>query len=161
MTFSTPNITTFQATAEQYCSKGYDVAGNGTIRCLSTGNWSVSITCMIKGRSVILGITFQFGCLRFNRKTETFYLSRIAIFKLLIYALLIMLFNTCMIVHRRVKTLKGKEQKNINGFCLKVFGKLHCMKIGFLFFKILRFYIFKMAANGVCHFEININTGNH
>ena len=31
------------------------------------------------------------------------------------------------------------------------------MKIGFLSFKILRFYIFKMAANGGRHFEIKTN----
>ena len=32
------------------------------------------------------------------------------------------------------------------------------MKIRFLFFKLLRFYVFKMAANGGHHFEINIKT---
>ena len=32
------------------------------------------------------------------------------------------------------------------------------MKIGFLFLKILQFYIFKMAANGGRHFGINIKT---
>ena len=35
------------------------------------------------------------------------------------------------------------------------------MKIGFLVFKILRFYVFKMAANGGGHFEINIKTENY
>ena len=37
----------------------------------------------------------------------------------------------------------------------------NCMKIGFLFFKILQFYIFKTAANGGRHFEINIKTENY
>ena len=35
------------------------------------------------------------------------------------------------------------------------------MKIGFLLLKILQFYIFKMAANGGRHFEINIKTQNY
>ena len=35
------------------------------------------------------------------------------------------------------------------------------MKIGFLLFKILRFYVFNMAANGGRHFEINIKTENY
>ena len=62
--------------------------------------------------------------------------------------------------------LKGKEHKNINDFLLNVFaGKTahfntNCMKIGFLFVKILRFYVFKMAANDGRHFEINIKTEN-
>ena len=54
---------------------------------------------------------------------------------------------------------KGKEYKNINGFYIKLFGKLHivgvnCMKIGFLVFLILQFYVFKMATNGGRHFEM-------
>ena len=36
----------------------------------------------------------------------------------------------------------------------------NCMKIGFLFFQILHFYVFKMAANEGCHFEINMKTEN-
>ena len=35
------------------------------------------------------------------------------------------------------------------------------MKIRFLFFKILRFYVFKTEANGGRHFEINIKTENY
>ena len=35
------------------------------------------------------------------------------------------------------------------------------MKIVFLLLKILQFYIFKMAANGGRHFEINIKTENY
>ena len=35
------------------------------------------------------------------------------------------------------------------------------MKIGFLFLKILQFYVFKMAANGGRHFEINTKTENY
>ena len=62
--------------------------------------------------------------------------------------------------------LKGKEHKNINGFCLKVFGKLHIFmqttwKSDSYFFKILRLYIFKMATNGDHHFEINNKTKNY
>ena len=30
----------------------------------------------------------------------------------------------------------------------------NCMKIGFLVFKILQFYVFKMTTNGVRHFEM-------
>ena len=30
------------------------------------------------------------------------------------------------------------------------------IEIGYLLLKILRFYVFKMAANGGCHFEIII-----
>ena len=52
---------------------------------------------------------------------------------------------------------------NINVFLSKSIWKTahsdaNCMIIGFLFFKILRFYVFKMAANGGRHFEINIKT---
>ena len=61
----------------------------------------------------------------------------------------------------------GEEHKNINEVCLKVFGKTahdafdtNCMKIGILFLKRVRFYIFKMVANGGRHFEINIKTEN-
>ena len=36
----------------------------------------------------------------------------------------------------------------------------NCMKIRFLVLKLLQFYIFKMAANGGRHFEINIKTEN-
>ena len=32
------------------------------------------------------------------------------------------------------------------------------MKIGLLLLKLLQFYVFKMAADGVRHFEINIKT---
>ena len=35
-----------------------------------------------------------------------------------------------------------------------------CMVIGFVLFKILRFYVFKMAANCGRHFEIEIKTEN-
>ena len=35
------------------------------------------------------------------------------------------------------------------------------MKIGFLSFKILRFYVFKMAANEGQNIEINIKTKNY
>ena len=58
-----------------------------------------------------------------------------------------------------------KEHKNTNAFCLKVLGKLHILmqtaEIGFLFLKLLRFYVFKMAANGDCHFERNIKLKNY
>ena len=45
----TPNITTYQAKADQSCNDGYDVVGNGTIQCLADGNWSISVSCHIKG----------------------------------------------------------------------------------------------------------------
>ena len=37
----------------------------------------------------------------------------------------------------------------------------NCMEIGFLLLKILQFYVFKMAAGGGCHFDININIKNY
>ena len=37
----------------------------------------------------------------------------------------------------------------------------NCMEIGYLPLKIMRFYVFKMAANGGRHFEINIKTENY
>ena len=37
----------------------------------------------------------------------------------------------------------------------------NCMEIGFLLLKMLQFCVFKMAANGGCHFEINIKTENY
>ena len=36
----------------------------------------------------------------------------------------------------------------------------NCMEIGFLFLKMLQMDVFKMAANGGCHFEINAETKN-
>ena len=35
------------------------------------------------------------------------------------------------------------------------------MEIGYLLLKILRFYVFKMAANGGRHFEINMKVQNY
>ena len=35
------------------------------------------------------------------------------------------------------------------------------MEIGYLLLKILRFYVFKMAANGGRHFEINMKVHNY
>ena len=35
------------------------------------------------------------------------------------------------------------------------------MKIGYLLLKILRFYVFKIAANGGRHFEINMKVQNY
>ena len=37
----------------------------------------------------------------------------------------------------------------------------NCVEIGYLLLKIMQFYIFKMAANGGRHFEINIKTENY
>ena len=55
---------------------------------------------------------------------------------------------------------KGKDHKNTLEFCLQVFAKTkqfegNCMEIGYLLFKILRFYALNLAANGGRHFEIN------
>ena len=60
--------------------------------------------------------------------------------------------------------LKEKTQ-NSTEYCqkyLEYFGHFDAnfMKIGFLLLKILQFNIFKMAANGGRHFEINIKTAN-
>ena len=62
--------------------------------------------------------------------------------------------------------LKGKEHKKYKFILSKSIWKIahfdaNCMKIGFLFFKILWFYVFKMAAKGGRHFEINIKTENY
>ena len=37
----------------------------------------------------------------------------------------------------------------------------NCVEIGYLLLKIMQFYVFKMAANGCRHFEINIKTENY
>ena len=37
----------------------------------------------------------------------------------------------------------------------------NCVEIGYLLLKIMQFYVFKMAANGGRHFEINIKTENY
>ena len=37
----------------------------------------------------------------------------------------------------------------------------NCMNIGFLYLKILRFYVFKMAANGGRHLEMNNRYENY
>ena len=55
--------------------------------------------------------------------------------------------------------LKGKGTQKYKWILSKAFGKLHifdanCMKIGFLVFKILQFYVSKMATNGGRHFEM-------
>ena len=60
---------------------------------------------------------------------------------------------------------KGKGTQKYKWILSKIIWKTahfyaNCIKIRFLFFKILRFYIFKMAANGGRHFEINIKTEN-
>ena len=57
--------------------------------------------------------------------------------------------------------LKGKEHKNTNDLCLKGIWKTahfdaNCVEIGYLLSKIKQFYVFKMAASGGRHFEINI-----
>ena len=58
-----------------------------------------------------------------------------------------------------VLTLEAKDHKTTTEFCLKEFGKLNILmhiEIRYLFLKILQFYVFKMAANGGCHFKIII-----
>ena len=42
-------ITTYGATASQSCNAGYILSGDTVIRCKSTGSWSASVTCSIKG----------------------------------------------------------------------------------------------------------------
>ena len=37
----------------------------------------------------------------------------------------------------------------------------NCMEIGYLLLKIMQFCVFKMAASGGRHFEINIKTENY
>ena len=62
--------------------------------------------------------------------------------------------------------LKVKDLKYAIEFCLKVFAKVNilktnCMEIGYLLSKILRFYVFKMAASGGRNFEINMKVQNY
>ena len=62
--------------------------------------------------------------------------------------------------------LKGKGTQKYKWILSKSIWKTahfdaNCMKIGFLFFKILRFYVFKMPANRGRHFEIKIKTENY
>ena len=61
-------------------------------------------------------------------------------------------------------SFKGKGTQNINGFCLKVFGKLHIFmqtawKSDSYFLRYCD--IFKIAASGGRLFEINIKTENY
>ena len=61
---------------------------------------------------------------------------------------------------------KGKDHKKYKWILSKSIWKTahfdtNCMEIGFLFMKILRLYVFKMAANGGHHFEINTWTKNY
>ena len=58
----TPSITTYQATALQSCTDGYDVVGNEIIECLADGNWSSSITCLIKGLYITLFLRTHSFC---------------------------------------------------------------------------------------------------
>ena len=37
----------------------------------------------------------------------------------------------------------------------------NCVLIGYLLLKIMQFYVYKMAANGGRHFEINVKTKNY
>ena len=61
---------------------------------------------------------------------------------------------------------KGKRtQKYIWCLSKRIWKTAHfdanCMKTGFLFFKKLRFSVFKMGDNGGRHFEINIKTESY
>ena len=57
-----------------------------------------------------------------------------------------------------MQSLKEKEYKCLLSESIRktALFDANCMKIGFLLLKLLRFYDFKMAANGGRHFEINI-----
>ena len=62
--------------------------------------------------------------------------------------------------------IKGKGTQKYKWIVSKSIWKtahfdVNCIKIRSLFFEILRFYIFKMAANGGHYFEINIKTENY
>ena len=62
--------------------------------------------------------------------------------------------------------IKGKRTQKYNWILSKSIWKTAHFdatftKIGFLLLKILQFGIFKMAANGGRHFEMNIKTENH
>ena len=52
MALTTPGVTTYGATATQSCKTGYTLSGNTVILCKSTGSWSASVTCSIKGNHV-------------------------------------------------------------------------------------------------------------
>ena len=63
-------------------------------------------------------------------------------------------------------SLKGKNKTKYEWILSKHIWKTahfdaNCMEITFLHLKILQFYVFKMAANGGNHFEINIQNENY
>ena len=66
-----------------------------------------------------------------------------------------------IIIHITVDFFKGKGTQKYKCLLSESMRKTahfdaNCMEIGFLLLKLLRVYVFKMAANGGRHFEINI-----
>ena len=49
----------------------------------------------------------------------------------------------------------------LKSICKAEHFEANCMEIGYFLLKILRFYVFKMAANGGRHFEINMKVQNY
>ena len=50
VTLAAPDRTKFGDTATQSCNEGYSLAGQTTIRCQASGNWSEPpVVCTIKG----------------------------------------------------------------------------------------------------------------
>ena len=47
------NQTTFGSTAYQSCNTGFNISGEGTIECLSSGYWSESSVCNLIGNCSI------------------------------------------------------------------------------------------------------------
>ena len=65
----------------------------------------------------------------------------------------------------RIPDFKGKGTQKYKCLLSGSFRKTihfdaNCMEIRFLLLKLFRFYVFKMAANGGRHFEINIKLKN-
>ena len=90
------------------------------------------------------------------------------IFIILVHSILICnpTENFYQLIFEGKNGLKGKRIQKYNWILSKSIWKTahfdaNFMKIGFLLLKILQFYIFKMAANGGRHFEINTNTENY
>ena len=73
--------------------------------------------------------------------------------------------HPCGMVVRKEVAVKGKGTQKYKCLLSESIGKTahfdaNCMEIGFLLLKLLRFYVFKMAANGGRHFEINFKLKN-
>ena len=49
VTLTIPGVTTYGAVATYTCAEGYDISGDVTVLCKTSGSWSGSAICQIKG----------------------------------------------------------------------------------------------------------------